>query len=56
MVNNKELNNENKSYSDRYSLKPPIKNTEELKALESNEKIILCQFLKYIILLFHLTT
>lgn len=38
MVNNKELNNENKSHFDRSSLKIPVKNVEELKALESNDE------------------
>lgn len=38
MVNNKGFNNEDKSYFDRSNLKIPVKNVEELKALESNDE------------------
>jgi len=43
IVNNKEFNNENNTHFDRSTLKIPVKNFEELKALESNDehKIIL---------------
>ncbi|XP_060861517.1 uncharacterized protein LOC132938606 [Metopolophium dirhodum] len=48
MVNNKGFNNEDKSYFDRSNLKIPVKNVEELKALESNDeqKKILAQVLR----------
>ncbi|XP_060855392.1 uncharacterized protein LOC132933078 [Metopolophium dirhodum] len=48
MVNNKGFNNEDKSYFDRSNLKIPVKNFEELKALESNDeqKKILAQVLR----------
>lgn len=38
MVNNKGFNYEDKSYFDRSNLKIPVKNVEELKALESNDE------------------
>lgn len=38
MVNNEGFNNEDKSYFDRSNLKIPVKNVEELKALESNDE------------------
>jgi len=38
MVNNKGFNNEDISYFYRSNLKRPVKNVEELKALESNDK------------------
>lgn len=38
MVNNKGFNNEDKSYFVISNLKIPVKNVEELKALESNDE------------------
>jgi len=38
MVNNKGFNNEDKSHFDRSNLKIPVKNIEELRALESNDE------------------